>query len=135
MTTNYYDTFIAVAEDCPVSAAQVPPPGRDSPTVARLQYEMLAEHPYEHTQDDVLFEVFAERRGIPTHDRPAEREAFFDRDQPCLRSSALGKRYGWGLHHDADGRVALVAVDSDAYRRLVDDDRLEHVRAMRTRRA
>ena len=55
----------------------------------------------------------ADRAGIPEADRPAARAEFFSR--ACLRSSDLGKRDGWGLHHDAEGRVALVAVDSPEY--------------------
>jgi hypothetical protein len=135
MSTNYYDTFIEVADDCPVSTATIPQSRGAIKTVAVLQYEMIADHPYEFTQDDILFAVFAERQGIRTSDRSAEREKFFARDQPCLRSSSLGKRYGWGIHNDDHGRVALFAVDSGAYRDLMDDDRLKHLKALRSRRA
>lgn len=135
MSTNYYNTFIEVADDCPVSTAAVPQPRGEIKTVAVLQYEMIADHPYEFTQDDILFAVFAERQRIPTTDRPGEREKFLAKDQPCLRSSSLGKRYGWGIHNDGHGRVALFAVESCAYRDLVDDDSLKHLKAMRSRRA
>lgn len=134
-TTNYYDTFIAVAPDCPVVSAEVPAARGTTPTVAQLQYELLAAHPYELTSDDVLFTVYAERQGIPEADRAAERERFFARDQACLRSSPLGKRYGWGLHHDAQGRVALVPAGSDEYRRFEADTALTQTRAMRSKRA
>ena len=133
-TTNYYDTFIAVAEDCPVASAEVPQPKGEARTVAIAQYEMIAEHPYRFTSDDVIFEVFADRQGIDPADRPAERERFFAKGQPCLRSSPLGKRYGWGTHHDAEGKVAVVAVGSEEYRRFASDERMTQTRAMRSKR-
>jgi hypothetical protein len=64
-------------------------------TMPVLQYEMIANHPYIYTQADVLFETYAEHKHIPADDRPEERTKFFTKDQPCLRASALGKRYGW----------------------------------------
>ncbi|MDN6557177.1 MAG: DUF6157 family protein [Acidipropionibacterium acidipropionici] len=134
-TTNYKSTFIQVAEDCPVDAAQEPPVGAKGPSVAALQYSLINEHPYELTSDDVLFEVNAIRKEIPDQDRAAAREAFFSKSQACLRSSPLGKRYGWGIHHDAEGRVALVPLGSEEYERLASDPDVTQLKAMRSRRA
>lgn len=159
-TTNYFDTFIAVAEDCPVEHAEEPPrapvmeqrgphdgehsvhPSRDAtqttgrpPTIAALHYEMIAQNPYGMTSDDIVFETHARRACISDADRDVAREAFFAKGQPCLRSSPLGKRYGWGLHHDAQGRVALYPLDSEEYARLAADHDLAQTRAMRSRRA
>ena len=133
-TTNYVDTFIETAEDCPVDHA-VEPPARDQATIAQLHYEMISARPYELTSDDVVFETYAVRAGVADEDRDAERERFFSKGQPCLRSSPLGKRYGWGVHSDAEGRVALFARESDDYRRLADDPGVAHTRAMRSSRA
>lgn len=126
-TTNYTDTFIAVAPDCPATAAEAPPE-REPATVARLQYEMLRDAPYRHTSDDVVHASQGERRGI-------DRETFFSTGQACLRSSPLVKRYGWGLHHDAEGRVALVPVESGEYREHLADTGLTQLAGMRSRRA
>lgn len=126
-TTNYTDTFIAVAPDCPATVAEVPPK-RATPSVARIQYEMLVDAPYEHTSDDVVHASQGARRGI-------DRETFFARGQACLRTSPLVKRYGWGLHHDAQGRVALVPVESTEYAALVADETLEQKAGMRSSRA
>ena len=60
---------------------------------------------------------------------------FFSRGQACLRASSLGKRFGWGVHADAEGRVALYAVDSKRYQALAADPKLAQTRAMRTKRA
>ncbi len=98
---NYYGTFIEVSEDCPVAEAEIPKARGDAKTVPVLQYEMIANHPYRYTQEDVLFEVYAIRSGIAEEQKPASRAAFFSKGQPCLRTSSLGKRYGWGLHHNA----------------------------------
>jgi hypothetical protein len=134
-STNYTATFIRVAEDCPVTIAVRPPIGRAAPTAAALQHQLISEHPYAYTSDDVQFEVYASRRAISDQDRPAARAAFFARSQACLRSSPLGKRYGWGIHHDAEGRIALVPMESDRYRDLAADRSLRQLRAMRSRRA
>ena len=113
-STNYFDTFIAVAPDSTADGATVPPT-RPEPSVAERTFTMISEHPYRYTSDEVIFTVWADRRGIPESDRDAARAVFFSKGQPCLRSSDLGKRYGWGVHSDADGRVALVALGSAEY--------------------
>lgn len=132
-TTNYHATFIEVADDCPTDHA-VEPPAKDEPTIAQLHYALIAQRPYALTSDDVVFETYARRAGIADGDWEAARAAFFSKGQPCLRSSPLGKRYGWGIHHDADGRVALVPRESAEYDRLASDTGTAHTRAMRSRR-
>ncbi len=118
-TTNYVDTFIEVAGDCPVTVAQEPPAAA-APSIARLQYELVVNHPYELTSDDVIFTVHARRRGIAEEQLSAARNEFFSRGQPCLRSSPLAKRYGWGVHSDTVGRVALVPLGTDDYEAVRD---------------
>lgn len=133
-TTNYFNTFIAVADDSPADHSAEPPAKAD-PTIAALHYELIASAPYTRTSDDVIFETYALRAGIAEADLPAAREAFFSKGQPCLRSSPLGKRYGWGIHSDSEGRVALLAAESDEYARLQADAAITQTRAMRSRRA
>ena len=120
-TTNYFDTFITVAPDSKADGAAEPPVKEGAaPSVAARTYAMIAEAPYAHTSDDVIFTVWADRRDLPESERPAARDEFFSKGQPCLRSSDLGKRYGWGVHADADGRVALYPLGSAEYRALAD---------------
>ncbi|MFD3444844.1 DUF6157 family protein [Microbacteriaceae bacterium 4G12] len=138
-TTNYYDTFIAVAEDSAAAGATAPPE-RTPASVAELTFRMIAENPYRYTSDDVQFTVWADRRGIPAEERAEARAQFFAKGQPCLRSSDLGKRYGWGVHSDAEGRVALVGLGSAEYAGLESGatpsgDAVTVTRAMRSRRA
>ncbi len=53
----------------------------------------------------------------------------------CLRASSLAKRFGWGIHADAEGRVAIYAVDSKRYQAFARDPAIAQVRAMRSKRA
>jgi hypothetical protein len=102
-TTNYLNTFIEVAEDCPVKAAEIPPV-KTKKTAANIQFEMLIDNPYRFTSDEVLFQVFALKNQIPARDQKAEREKFFSKEQPCFRSSPLTKRYGYGVHSNEKAR-------------------------------
>ncbi len=133
-TTNYTDTFISVAEDCPVPSAEIPPLKGDDPTIAGLQFEMISRHPYEYTSDDVIFSVYARRKQVPASMLKTAREQFFSKGQACLRASPLCKRYGWGIHSDGRGRVALYAMGSDEYKEFENDGQISHVKAMRSSR-
>lgn len=134
-TTNYTDTFIAVADDTTAERGTTPPHGGTGPTIAELQFELLQERPYGYTSDELIFEVHARRKGLSDEARDEAWDEFFDRPQACLRSSPLAKRYGWGIHHDERGRVALVASGSDEYERMLADDGLKQKKAMRSSRA
>jgi hypothetical protein len=129
-STNYYNTFLEVADDCPVKRAEIPPYKKEK-SAAVLQFEIIAQHPYHYTMDDVVFQVHAMRKGIDIKDLE-EREKFFSKGQPCLRASALMKRYGWGIHCNEEGKLALYGVGSDEYERLKKDERLQHYKAMRS---
>lgn len=133
-STNYINTFIAVAEDGPAKAAEVPA-SKPSPTVAELQFKLLYEHPYQHTSDDILFMVHAERNGIPKREWGEARRLFFSKGQACMRASPLAKRHGFGIHNDAQGRIALVPLGSEEYARMTEDQGLKQLKAMRSKRA
>jgi hypothetical protein len=133
---NYKDTFILVADDCPVEEGVVPAvkEGKSKPIHA-IQYELIAKKPYKYTQEDVQFLVYAERNSIAKSDAEA-REAFFKKSQPCLRSSALGKRYGWGVHFDSEGKAALVSKATSEYMKFESGNRanVKLIKAMRNKR-
>ena len=133
-STNYFNTFIAVAEDCPAEAGEVPPLRGTKKSVANLQFELLRDHPYELTSDEVLFRIHVLRKEVPSTEMDAAREAFFSKGQPCFRASPLTKRYGWGVHYDAEGRMALVGMDAPAYADFQAATEVEQVRAMRNKR-
>lgn len=115
-TTCYADTFITLAPDATTTTGVAPPVRLGAPaSVAARTYAMIAGSPYGFTSDDVIFTVWADRHGIADDARSAARAEFFSVGRPCLRASDLGKRYGWGIHHDAAGRVALYPVDGPDY--------------------
>ncbi|QRR01780.1 DUF6157 family protein [Dyadobacter sandarakinus] len=134
-TTNYINTFIEVAEDSTAEKAEVPPMKGAEKTVAGLQFELVYDHPYQYTSDDLIFGVYARRNGLKKVDLDAEREKFFSRGQACMRASPLAKKYGWGVHSNEEGKVALYPVESEEYKRLAADEQLKHTRAMRSKKS
>lgn len=134
-STNYYNTLIEIAENCPATAGEVPPVRGSKKSVANLQFELLVDQPYELTSDDVLFAVFATRKEIAETDLAEERTRFFAKGQPCFRASPLTKRYGWGIHSNGEGHIALVGVGTEEYQRLVADESVTEIKAMRSTRA
>ena len=135
LSTNYYNTLIEVAPDCKATAGQVPPIRGGKKSAANLQFEMLHGRPYEFSSDDVLFAVFAVRKQIPQDELAEQRALFFAKGQPCFRASPLTKRYGWGIHSNAEGKIALYGVESEAYRQLVADESAVKKKAMRSQKA
>jgi hypothetical protein len=133
-TTNYTNTFIEVADDCPTTHGEVPPVKGDNKTVANLQFDMVIDSPYKYTSDDVLFQVYAERNGIKKADMKQAREEFFSKGQPCLRASPLTKRYGWGVHSNEEGKIAIYARETAEYKKLAHTKDLKVVKAMKTSR-
>ena len=122
------DTFIAIAEDCPAKG-EVPPSRKAEPTAAEIQYRMLVEQPYRHTQSDVVYaSSTAGRTGAVTQ------EEFFSKPQACLRASPLAKRYGWGIHFDEQGKAAAYAADSPEYDEFKSSPILTQTRGMRSAR-
>jgi hypothetical protein len=120
---NYYDTLIEVADDCPAKEAQVPQARGAKKTKAVVEYELLAKHPYKYTEEDIAFEMYAVVQDIPKAIWPTERKKFLSKGHPHLRVSALAKRYGWGIHNNAEGKIALDAVESPEYKQLLNDPR------------
>jgi len=133
-TTNYFNTFIQVAEDCPAASGEMPPVKGDSRTVANIQFDMIKEHPYKYSSDDVLFQVFADKNDLLKKEYPAEREKFFSKGQPCFRASPLTKRYGWGIHFDKEGKVGLYGCETAEYEKFSKDKQLKVLRAMKSSR-
>ncbi len=133
-STNYYNTFIEIAEDSPADRGEMPPQKGQKKTVANLQFEMLYEHPYRYTSDEVLFGVFAIRKEFEDGELNEQREHYFSKVQPCFRASPLTKRYGWGIHSNAEGKIAMYGVETEAYQKFLADESIPKVKAMRSKR-
>ncbi len=134
-TTIYKNTFIEVSEDCPVNMAEIPSLKGDKKSVAYIQYEMLYKNPYKFTSDDVLFQVFADRSNLTKSEYEKEREKFFSKGQPCFRASPLTKRYGFGIHSDDKGKIAMFGMETIEYAKFVENESIKKIKAMRSKRA
>ena len=137
---NDYDTFIQVAPDCPVQRAVAPPGRGGSRTVPRIEYELLADNPYVYTQEELLFAVHVRRNGISPDELKSRRaelwSAFFEKPRSCLRASSLPKRYGWGLHFNGEGKIALCPMEGQEYAKFVKGhvSKVKLLTAMRSKR-
>lgn len=135
---DYTDTFIAIAPDAS-GEVSVPGPRGGKPTVVSATFDMISEAPYRHTSGDVIFTVWADRQGISESEREAARTEFYSVGRACLRASDLGKRFGWGIHADGAGRLALYGAGTPEYESLdagvaPDGSTVAVVRAMRSSR-
>ncbi len=133
-TTNYFNTFIEIAEDCPILNGEIPPLKGDKQTIANLQFEMIYKNPYKFTSDDVIFAVYAIRKDIAESELEEQRRIFFSKGQPCFRSSPLTKRYGWGIHSDNEGKIAMFGAETEAYEQFVQNQAIKKTKAMRSKR-
>jgi hypothetical protein len=133
-TTNYFDTFIEIAEDCPIDKAEIPPLKGQIKSVANYQFEMINKNPYKFTSDDVLFQIFANRKELLEEEMAKARKEFFSKGQACFRASPLTKRYAWGLHSNSEGKIALVAAGTDEYEKLINDPNIKKYKAMKSKR-
>lgn|SRR5690606_19279543 len=132
-STNYFDTFIEVAEDTKATYGKQPLT-KDTITVAAMQYALLTNNPYIYTSDDVLFQVFANKSNLKKSDYQAARQLFFSKGQACLRASPLTKTYGFGIHADSEGKIALYGMETQAYAQFQSDDNIIKIKAMRNAR-
>ncbi len=78
------DTCNKVIVDCKVKFGEVPAQKTEKKTVATMQFEMLRDHPYEFTSDDILFRVHAIKNNIDEKNIKKQRELLF-----CQRTALL----------------------------------------------
>ena len=131
-STNYVNTFIQIADDCPATKGEIPPTKGDAKTVASMQFDLVSKNPYQYTSDDVFFQIYAQRNDLTESEYPAARAQFFSKGQPCFRASPLAKRYGWGVHSDQDGKIALYGSETAEYKELATDKILKVIKAVRS---
>jgi hypothetical protein len=133
-TTNYFDTFIAIADDCPVKKGEVPPARGEKKTIANIQFDLISENPYRFTSDDILLHIFIGHNDVDSGQLERIKEQFFSKGHACLRSSPLTKRYGWGLHFDENGKLALYGSETDEYRDYIRNPQLKVLKAMKSKK-
>lgn len=132
-TTNYFDSFIEVAEDTKACFGNIPPI-KEKRTVAQIQYELITKNPYKLSSDDILFQVFAEKNDLIKSEYKAAREQFFSKGQPCLRTSPLTKNCGYGVHFNSEGMVAIYGMETEEYQKFLADSKTKKIKAMKSSR-
>jgi hypothetical protein len=95
--------LIEVADDCPAAEAQVPQARGAKKTKPVVEYEMLAKHRYEYTEEDIAFETYAVLHDIPRRIWPKGRQKFLSK-RPLLDT-------------DARPRSAVTRSDGDTFSR------------------
>lgn len=139
-TTDYQNAFIQVAEDCGLTQAVIPSlkvkKGAVEPvqTQARIQYELLKSAPYKYSSDDVLFAVYARQQNLAGKSSAQQRIEFFSKPKACFRASPLGKKFGWGVHFNQEGKMAIYGMETTEYRQLTADPAISQYKAMRSSR-
>lgn len=98
------EELILVAEDCPVELSIVPDDGFPK-TIARIEFEILNEYPYQFSESDLFIEVHINKRKRPD----------LKIDSYNIKRSPLLQKYGWGIHRNQAGKLALVPVNSVEY--------------------
>ena len=135
---SYSNVFIKIAEDCPAKTSEVPVAKREVVPAHVVQYELLNAHPYQYDHEDLVYEVYVRQKGIPTEvlatDAGAIRAELLSKGHPCLRASSLTKRYGFGAHYNAAGKIALYPVESPEYGQFVQDESVRKLPAMRNKK-
>ena len=71
------------------------------------------------------------KNNIPESQHKLQESNFFQRDN---RASPLTKCYGWGVHADQKGKVALYACGTAEYKNLARNKTLKVLKAMRSNR-
>ncbi len=131
-TTNYFDTFIEVAEDTKVLNGTKPTSRYDSKTIAEMQYDIISKNPYKYTSDEILFKIYVDRNDLTKTEYKQAKEQFFSKGQACFRASPLTKTYGFGVHCDSEGKIALYGVETKEYQKILADTATKKIKAMRS---
>lgn len=134
---SYINTFILVSQDCPVDTAEVPLPRGVSKPMHLIQYELLQEQPYQYDHEQLIFEVHLRHKDLQSlaaDEKKALWEDMFSKGHPCMRASALVKRYGFGAHYNEAGKIAIYPVESAKYKMLAADENTKHHFGMKSKR-
>lgn len=136
---NPINQFIQIAPDCLLQAAIVPEEKGGKRSIAVIEYQLLSAKPYGYTLRELKFAVHALHKQIPPTELETRRQqlwdTFFAKPCACMRASPLTKQYGWGVHYDEHGKIAIYPVESQAYLRFVEDQAIKKYFAMRGKRA
>ena len=133
----YTDTFITIAADCPIDSSEIPISNREKKPIHIIQYELLMQKPYTYDHKTLLFETYLIKESlqdISADEKQIIWHKLFSKGQPCLRASALTKRYGFGAHYNDEGKIALYPMESKSYKKFVNSKEIEKRAGMKNKR-
>ena len=94
----------------------------DGETRDMVQYRVLVQNPYFYDYESFLHKVHVDERGKKN----------LKLDTYKLEACELAKRWGWCIHADEEGRLALVGYGSDKYNALLKDESIEQKQAYKS---
>jgi hypothetical protein len=83
----------------------------------------------------VIFAAYADRNELIESELEDARQQFFSKGQACMRASPLTKRYGWGVHNNAEGKIAIYGLGTEEYEKFTTAEGVKVVRGMRSKRS
>jgi hypothetical protein len=132
---TFRNTFVRIAPDCPESTGIEPISRGGKKPLHLIQLELLRSAPHYFSHESLVVESELLRQPSTGESRDQILDRIRAKPLPCLRCSPLAKRYGWGFHFDADGKIAVHAAGSPSYEKLAADPRIDQVPAMRSKKA
>ncbi|MGE7907165.1 DUF6157 family protein [Peribacillus sp. NPDC094092] len=131
---SYKNTLITISEDSKVTSAKIPVNKHEKPTIAYIEHDLINNNPYEFTQEDVQFKTYLIRNQIEEENAAELREPFFSKSKACFRASPLVKNYGWGIHYNNQGKIAIYDAKSEMYNQLLNQVDIIKLKGMRSKR-
>lgn len=131
---SYKNTLITISEDSKVSSAKVPVIRNEKPTIAYIEHDLINNNPYKFSQEDVQFKTYLIKNQMEAENAAELREQFFSKSKACFRASPLVKNYGWGIHYNNQGKIAIYDVNSEMYNQLLKQDDITKLKGMRSKR-
>ncbi|MGJ3193484.1 DUF6157 family protein [Peribacillus frigoritolerans] len=131
---SYKNTLITISEDSKVSSAKVPVIKNEKPTIAYIEHDLINNNPYKFTQEDVQFKTYLIKNQMEAENSAELREQYFSKSKACFRASPLVKNYGWGIHYNNQGKIAIYDVNSEMYNQLLKQDDITKLKGMRSKR-
>ena len=131
---KYYNTSIPISEESKIQKGTIPTLKKDEKSIAYFLYETIFNHPYQYTSNEVLFNAYILKNEIEEADIKKHKIQFFSKKQLDLRGSSLVITYGWGIHFNPQGKIALIGVDADLYAQLLNDTSIQKIKALKTKR-
>ncbi|CAH1531384.1 hypothetical protein P5868_004794 [Vibrio parahaemolyticus] len=114
------ECLFLISEDATSRVHVIPP---NNGRIPRISYDVLSENPYVFTEEEFYHEVHVVRR-----QREDLNLATYN-----IRKSELLQQFGWGIHRNSEGKLALIPAESAKYKEL--SQKLHTQRAYRIRAA